>query len=494
MSDSPASRAKASLELPYEMSPVCRTYDGVQALVRRIDDEPAIMPDFVASSEEIAGSGRFSSQTGRGINGDNSPKIGNALRNLPMLLRQNRYECYRALHDSRTVPIEQPLEQFTHRVSLHRLRLQADRLGVKWNALVPWAFSVPEGHFIHPADLVPDSPSDWILFDKQMNENPLDVQMNVNLKDYEDVLQRSFPDNPAFFDRPEGELINKIPWLTEKQQSIEEPNNKSHGAPADGACSSPFDLKSRKLLYETALLLKEGGNQAVKEGSLNAAARRYDKAIQYCGVAFMQYHEGMTDLKHLTIGHHIEAAALKSGEQVRPSNVVAIWSPLLRVLITSRLNMSLLLLKSEFALPSRAADQARAALKLLFPFTRHEGKIIVILSRGGDKKKEHVVSDKEPAETYKEAKSLQAKAYFRLGSAELNMGDYSAAIKSFEASLKSSSVTSPDSKPDSLLMRRLQEAKQRRKAKKKRDRKKFQKLMDEGHDESSIADPDESSS
>ena len=491
--DSPTKRAQASLQLPYEMSPVARSWDGVQALVRKIDDVPSSMPDFVASSEEIAGSGQFSSQVSRRICGEDSPCIGNSLRNLPMILRVNRYECYRAAQESRSVPVEQPLSQFSHRVSMSRLRLQADRLGLKWNPVVPWVFEGYKREEIHPADLVPDNPSDWILFDKQMTESPLDIQMNFNLKDYESILQRTFPDNAAFFDMPQGDVMNTIPWLTEEQQSVEAV---SDALPRelkmdDGeACeqSSKFKLKSRKLLYETAALLKEGGNQAVKKGLLHVAARRYDKAIQYCAVAFMHYPEGHTKLKHLTEGHHADLAELGRALQGRPTTTVVVWSPLLQILITSRLNLSLLLAKPEFAQPGRASDQARAALKLLFPFARKEGKVYLGTARG--EKKDCVVNDHEPSETFKEAKGLQAKAYFRLGSAELDMGDYSAAIKSFELALKSSTKVSPNKTADSLLTRRLQEAKRKRQLKKKRDRKKFQRLMNGGEpDESNAVDP-----
>ena len=248
---------------------------------------------------------------------------------------------------------------------------------------------------------------------------------------------------------------------------------------------------SQKVLYETAALLKEGGNQAVKKGLLRIAAHRYDKAIQYCAVAFMQYPEGSTNLRHLTAGHHADQAhfdnALKGGRL--PSTVV-VWSPLLQILITARLNLSLLLAKPEFAQPSKAADQARAALKLVLPFTRNEGKVYCASPRN-ERKKDVVVNNHEPSETFRQAKELQAKAYFRLGSAELDMGDYSAAIKSLEQALKSANKASPNKKADSLLLHRLQEAKRKRKAKKKRDRQKFQRLLNSEDDANGSATADD---
>jgi tetratricopeptide (TPR) repeat protein len=360
--------------------------------------------------------------------------------------------------------------------------------------LIPWAFEPGDESTIHPADLVPDSPSDWILFDKQMRTHPVDARLNFNTDttDYTELLNESFPEGPVFSQggRVSDDKCSAVPWLDESQQSIEGTNESTYWVTREDdeetaeQKRNEFEMRSRKLLYETAVLLKVGGNMAVKEGALEVAAHRYDKAIQYCAVALMKYYEGDIYLKQLTSGHFGTATEDAEGKPCNKSaTIIAVWSPLLRILITSRLNMALLLLKPEFSLASRASDQARAALKLLLPFTREEGKVVCCLRD----KKEHVLSDKEPMETYREAKALQARAYFRLGSSELEMGDYSASIKSFELSMRSSSVTSPNTKPDSLLVRRLQDAKRKHKNKKKRDRKKFQRLLDE-QDESTGAD------
>jgi hypothetical protein len=64
------------------------------------------------------------------------------------------------------------------------------------------------------------------------------------------------------------------------------------------------------------------------------------------------------------------------------------------------------------------------------------------------------------------------------------MGDYSAAIKSLEASLKALSETAPNSKPDALLLHRLRDAKVKSKAKKKRNRKKYLLLLNEQQENS----------
>jgi hypothetical protein len=459
----------------HELSPVTRSWDGVQLLLKRFEkNEPTVMPDFVASSEEIATCARFASRSLRSLCGSDSPRIGNSLRNLPTVLRQNRFECYRSFHDEMEDrgPIEQPLKDFNHRVAIQRLKLQADSLGAQWNSLYPWVFTIQkyEGStpLYHVADLIPDSPSDWILFDKTMTKEPINPILNINSVDYPDLLQEepSGIGHETFTD--EVRDVDTTPWLGEDQRIIDS-DDESSGPPLDEEVScnglDEFAMLSRKLLLETVIVLKDAGNVAMKANNFHAAAKYYDKAIQYCAVALMHYQEGNNTLQHLSVGHHAVIG-------VPSTSVIALWSPLLRLLITTRLNMALLLLKPDFAVPARSADQARHALKLLAPFTRQEGYVACVLRRT-----QHVISNKEPKETYHEARALQAKAYFRLGSAELEMADYAAAVKSFEQSVKCSDSKSSNQKPDSLLLRRLHEAKRMHGNKKKRDRRRYQRLV-----------------
>ena len=42
-------------------------------------------------------------------------------------------------------------------------------------------------------------------------------------------------------------------------------------------------------LHKTVLILKEAGNEALKTSSPSLAARRHDKAINYCSVAFLNF-------------------------------------------------------------------------------------------------------------------------------------------------------------------------------------------------------------
>jgi hypothetical protein len=487
--DSPAGRAKCSEEQRYEMSPICASWNGVQCLLRRFGGNKGnFLPDYVASTEEISDRDSFASSRKRGIDGYDSPPVGNTMRALPFVLRQNRFQCYRAIHQNRECPVESVLD-FDHRVSVIRSRNQADRLGLPWNANVPWLLKPVESKYtkkIHPADLVLDNPSDWIEYDGEMVLAPVPSRSSFFPEHYSGdkhdddftFLAERYTDltvleatPPVSLSREHITLSREHVWLENRGSSKDD--EKPWLVLGESESSIPggveFKTRSRRYFYETARLLKEGGNKAMNAGSLNLAARRYDKAIQYCAVAFMRYEAGR-GLSHLTKGHCIDDSSTEASQ-----HRIVVWSPLLKVLITSHLNMALLLLKPEFKQTSRASDQAKAALLLLAPFSHEKGKVIV--TRENNEKV--IVKDSEPRETFKEAKLLQSKAFFRLGCAELELGHCKPAICVFEESMKASSANKPGCKPDSLVVRRLREAKIKLKSKKQRDRKRFERFMAE---------------
>jgi WD40 repeat protein len=507
--DSPAARADRATHATYEMSPVTKSWDNVQVLLNRVDGEPALFPDYIASPAEVQAAGRFSTGGRRRIcaSNDDAPHFGNALEILPSILRQNRYECYKSLHLELETIVSHKLDLFSHRVSISKMQHQADRLGLGFEPWAPWALRpVSSNPRVHPADLVPDWPSDWIVYvpNIMFDRYSVDPRTSFVHTRYEpDVFATYFP---RFFDSRASYFEAGVPWLPhlklweDRHQSavtIIKPNglpredrNESGSdqddqpVPASSACEAllaesaaarPFSAGDgdtrRHLLFETARLLKEGGNEAMKAGLLDAAARRYDKAMQYCALAFMRYFRGQT-LGCLTRGHH--EWTNEEGVQLT-SELIVVWSPLLHVLITSRLNLALILLRPSFLQPQLAAGQARAALRLLEPFSIELGKVI----ERHEGKADVILSSNEPASTYVEAKALQAKAYYRLGSAELEAGDYASAVKMFDASLRSSSGSGQgkDVKPDALTVKRLQEAKRRHMASKKRERAKYEKAL-----------------
>lgn len=111
-----------------------------------------------------------------------------------------------------------------------------------------------------------------------------------------------------------------------------------------------------------------------------------------------------------------------------------------------------------------AVTQATLSLKELKPFATEKGVVLT------GKKLARKRTD-EPHETYTEAKALQAKAYFRLGSAELTMNEYDEALKSLE--LCAECTKEAGKTVDAGVMRKINEAKRCRREKKERQRKKF---------------------
>jgi len=224
------------------------------------------------------------------------------------------------------------------------------------------------------------------------------------------------------------------------------------------------------------MTLKESGNCALQAGNIALAARRYDTALQYCAVAFMTFPEGNL---HFLRGQHAQILQ-NDGHAVS-------WTYLLKLMITTRLNLSMTLLRLESVKTSAAIDQAQLALDELRPFVACRGKVL----EGRKLDKERVCASHE---IYDEAKRLQSKAYFRLGSAQHAAGDYGAAVRSFEHSVKCGADADPkgESKADPLVLRRLAEAKRDNLKKKQRQRKKFKFMfMDEKNGAAGKDDEDE---
>lgn len=142
------------------------------------------------------------------------------------------------------------------------------------------------------------------------------------------------------------------------------------------------------------------------------------------------------------------------------------WGALIRLLIVTRLNLALLLLKPYFAKQEEAAEQAHLALHDLRPFCAKKGKVMK-----GTKQLDKVHREDEPEETYLDGKTLQAKAYFRLGLAMYELGEHCEAVSCYEESIRSTQQAKGE--PDKVVLRRLSEAKQEIRRDAKRQRKKF---------------------
>jgi tetratricopeptide (TPR) repeat protein len=408
-----------------------------------------------------------------------------------------------------------------------RLKHQADRLGLLWDPEMPWVMK-PKLHvsklereylsahdedvsgngpcievtYGSNADLVPEHPGDWIPFDSEMSSDPLHFGMDFNQKEYKDFFLERYarcrcrhhqpkenePKHPrSNLGTSDDFVLEAVKVHRERSESIsgirkeggsigsdaniellhDRPNSEARlsdcqlredVSPADtgNEISQHNDFKAWDLLFDTVMVLKEGGNAALSIGAISLAAQRYDKAIRYCSIAYLRFPKG-----HLSfLSPHQDVLLENGGREVR-------WTPMLKGLVTIRLNLSMVLLRSEVYYPTLACDHARLALLELKPFATSKGSVLT--GRKLNKPREG-----EPEETYTQAKELQAKSYFRLGNAQMVTGDYGAAVKSFDLSIKATkALKGPDAKPEAVVQRRLAEAKKLNARKRKRQRDKF---------------------
>ena len=482
------------------MSPATRKWSEVQHVLKIMESEDCkytdILPDHIPNTRDILHSGRFGRSIPRRDGG--GPKICNDLHNLPDLLRQNLYACLRSLVDGDDEPVESDIEDLKRRVSIIRLRHQADRLGAIFNPTLPWVFQnrIVNGGgdggvtSLHPADLVPDNPSDWISYDSDICQSPWEFTRYFNTSDYGEFYRERYLNSEALPHPNNKERQQTPPWFSKDQATVESQLRKvshdeaetmpgvrssveeeeketgdsdlgdatklvsSSSSSEEEAGSSSRSNAINTLLYETMLVLKDGGNEALQEGEYNLAANRYDKAIKYGAIAFMSF---PVSNSHFANGRR-DKLRENGGFQLD-------WTPLLKLLVVIRLNLSLLMLKPFFAQFEQAAEQASLALHELKPFCASRGKVM----KGS--KLDSVHREDEPGATFEDATTLQAKGYFRLGTAHYEMKKYPEAIRCFENSIKSSQHVK--AKPDALVLRRLSEAKRENRRKNKRHRKKF---------------------
>jgi tetratricopeptide (TPR) repeat protein len=306
-------------------------------------------------------------------------------------------------------------------------------------------------------DRLPNHPADWIPFDKEMTLNPHDYGMEFS-PCYRDFYHENY-------DKMQGKM--RIA-----------PADEILSAALGADCSNGTIAKTAMdKLYNTIMLLKEGGNTALSAGNVHLAARRYDKAIRYSAVAFMWFPE--RNLVFVT-----SAEARDNMQKGVGMGFETRWTPLLKLFVTVRLNLALATLRPEIDAPTLAKEQASIALHALKPFAKNKGKVMV--GRKLDKEREQ----DEPRQTYIDAKELEVKAYFRLGSAQSAVGDYAAAIRNFGQSIQCRKDLDPDAPSEPLILRRIAEAKKGNTRKKERQRKKFKFAFADGKEEGEKGDGD----
>lgn len=514
-------RLKVFRKSHYEMSPIVRKWNEIQPLLKVLFEEPGfeskdILPDSIPGAKERKEAGMYGSRGGfRRYGGQ--PRICNDMRNLAKVVKLNLYSCIKSRVDGEDdVPVESELDALQYRVCMIRQRHLADMMGLCWDPNIPWRLDNTEGSDVHPADLIPQSPSDWLLHDSKMHQGEMPLRECFNTKEYEgfyfyrySTLEdvESFSNGPLV--HPDGihveaaVLSNKetqeeknkedeqkkkgpkekiIDHATKETRSdgdeigSDEGGNESEQtdttAPTCKMNQSSFedttDESAQNQLYHTMLLLKDAGNEALEERDFDNAARRYDTGIQYGAVATMCYPTLRVSM------------ADGLGKEMRSNGWLHLeWAPTVRLLIVLRLNHALVMLKPYFAQPHHAAEQARLALLELRPFCTKKGKVMK-----GNKMTE-VYRDDEPEDTFLDAIKLQAKAFFRMGCAHYEMGEYGESIQTFENSVKSTKLAGAET--DKTLLRRLTNAKREyKRTRKQKKRFKFSFASDdEGSEDSS---------
>ena len=488
--DSDLGRFKYSRETEYEKSIVVSKWrDARRGKPIDLEDEDvSFLPDEIADDDddlddEIGMMGIFLRQ--RYTN--SLPYIGNNLMNLNSRLKKNYFTCCRSVGMGEVEPVKSGISSLRQRVALMKSRFQADRLGLEWNSRTPWLMK-PRERILEQgqkegksstdmisygalADLIPDDPSSWIPFERLMTNPPEAGGSPFNVERYERFFLESLADNSITLvaranqinvldESSEHPLEATVDSLDAKcasqKHSIQ--SNESLAESSEGESYS--HTQAWDILYQTVSLLKEAGNEALKSSQPLLAAQRYDKAINYCSIAYLDFSVGNS----LFLAEHQYFITKNGGFECR-------WGPLLKQLIMIRLNLSMCFLKEELKDTNEALSQANLSLRALRPFATEKG--VVLTGKKLSKKRKD-----EPHETFKEAKTLQAKAYFRLGSAQLAAADFEEAINSFDKSAKCSKEA--DLQVEAAVVRKLNEAKRRRKEKKEKERKKFKFMFSSG--------------
>lgn len=491
--DSDLGRFKYSRGAVYEKSIIVSKWSDTRRgrAIDLEDEDVSFFPDEVTDEDEdleddmgmmgIFLRSRYSS---------NTPYIGNNLMNLNKRLKRNYFTCCRSLGMSEVEPVKSGIAPLRRRVALMKSRYQSDRLGLVWNSCTPWLMKprqrileqwqreenglTDETSYGALADLVPDDPSSWIPFERLMTNPPESGGASFNLERYADFfLDSRTDDSIAPFARVSPINEDNGSSYTSLEAAVDNLDAKcasqkhSIQSNEDIVGSSKRQPNSHTqawdILFQTVSLLKEAGNDALKASLPSLAAQRYDKAINYCSIAYLEFPIGNS----LFLAEHQYLMTKNSGFECR-------WNPLLKQLVMIRLNLSMCFLKDELNDAKEALSQANLALRELRPFATEKG--VVLTGKKLSKKRKD-----EPDETFKEAKTLQAKAYFRLGSAQLAATDFEEAVNSFDKSAKCSKEV--DLEVEAAVVRKLNEAKRRRKEKKEKERKKFKFMFSSKDDD-----------
>lgn len=424
--------------------------------------------------------------------------ISNSLEYLPELLQLNYNTCLREVSSNEgELSVRSGLYAMARNISVARLRHQADRLGLRWSMekLPFMEFNVLQQAYmrddkmsscfsadllLHPADLVPDFPMDWMPYDLELTPDPKTFWGRSNIAPFEENFSDDGYIDDTSCEKEESMSVCCKPWLngghsptasnfstketiqegkTEKDALHKDPSSvRSSGNTADSKHIAAYsEDRALEILLETILVLKDGGSKALAAGSPLLAARRYEKAILYCSLLFLKFHVGNL---YFLKAQHCNLQRKKNAIQ---------WTPFLKALVTIRLNLSMTLQKKDIADWNAAIEQARLALEELKPFTSRPGHSIS--SKDQNVEEEKIV----PESVFQEARELQVKAYFRLGTAQYSSKNYTAAVTSFQRSIQLKKESGGE--PEEIVVRRLVEATRDKAKKQERMQKRYKTSM-----------------
>jgi hypothetical protein len=434
--DSVRGRAPAAEQAPWETSPATQYWTHIpkksETLSRRNLDGALVSPDY-----------------------------GNALRTLASAVQWNRYECYLGYKTGAGEPVQLgSMDYVEHRAKIGRLRSQANRLGLVWDPDTPFVFGPAEKAVnVHPADLVPDFPRDWIDLDPRMTPEPTVARYAFNMEQYGPELLAERLRDTSFLAGTDEDRAPVLPWLNPSAW-------RSGSRELEPVLSSEvpeYEETIAQLLEQTVMLLKDGGNEAVRDGQWPSAVRRYDKAIQYCAVALMESNQGYVWTQGKV-------------------QVIQKWSPVTRILVSCRLNLAMLGLKEEVKeVDARmTVTQAELALHIMTPFTFSRGKVAYV----DEHNETHILRD-ELDSVFDEVKALVAKACYRLGVAQLQLSLYESAVTSLGVSAaaltklaEGGGAGSAEAKSTmNAVTRKLAEANRLHNEQKRRNRQRYQRAL-----------------
>ena len=373
-----------------------------------------------------------------------SNTIMNDLINLPEVLAKNMFEVLNPMYGIEESPTVSSIENARRRISVIRLNHQAQELGLYLDSSEkqPWKLiEIQSQHNtnvqLSNADTIPNFASDWFPFDSRLAKKSLKGGCNFHKKTYKEFY----------------ELCYKRKEVTENAVDVDNDLDDHDHDECDDDCEIRKS-KALDLLYDTIKQLKEDGNRACKEGNINLAASYYDKALRYCSVIYMNH-----NFRNIVLPNDLVYAIAQERACVEE------WSFLFKTFIPILLNLAMVNLKPEIHNPKIASNQLKIALRWLSPIVNQSGMMTT---------DEHRCNLSNPSEEiYKDAKEFEAKAYFRLGTAMMELKDFSLAKKYYEESLKSQKAIHPDSPPDKHILRKLAAAKNQLEKKKRRVKKRL---------------------